>query len=72
MDRVIDIQTRKRSPEEPPHIDATSWRLLVEASADLAACQAKAQHPSHHADLQRIAAQLDNLLQRFAPSKGAA
>ncbi|MGV8841864.1 MAG: hypothetical protein ACOH2I_01145 [Pseudomonas sp.] len=72
MDRVIDIPRRKREPIEPPHIDATSWRLLMELSADLAACQAGAQHPSHHVDLQRIAVKFDNLLQRFAPSKGAA
>lgn len=72
MDRVTDIHGRKRGPNTAPHIDATSWRLLVELSADLAARQAGAEHTRHRADLQRIAAQLDNLLQRFAPPKGAA
>ena len=55
-----------------PHIDAKSWRLLVELSADLAACQVAAEHTHHRADLQRITVQLDDLLQRFAPPKGAA
>lgn len=72
MDGVINIQARKRGPEEPPHIDATSWRLLVELSADLAACQKAAEPPQHRADLQLLAANLDSLLQRFEPPKGAA
>ncbi|WP_324731585.1 hypothetical protein [Pseudomonas paeninsulae] len=72
MDRVTDIHSRKREPVDPPHIDATSWRLLVELSADLAACQAGAEHTRHRADLQRITAQLNNLLQRFDTPKGAA
>ena len=72
MDGVTNIQARKRGPEEPPHIDATSWRLLVELSADLAACQKAAEPPHHRADLQRLAANLDSLLQRFEPPKGAA
>ena len=42
MDRVTDIYNRKREPAAPPHTDAESWRLLVELSADLAACQAVA------------------------------
>jgi hypothetical protein len=45
MDGVTNIQARKRGPEEPPRIDATSWRLLVELSADLAACQKAAEAP---------------------------
>jgi hypothetical protein len=72
MDRVTDIHSRKYDPSEPPHIDATSWRLLVELSADLAACQAGADHTHNRTDLQRISVQLDNLLQRLTPPKGGA
>jgi hypothetical protein len=61
-----------RATFELPHIDATSWRLLVELSADVAASQAGAEHTHHRSDLQRITAQLDDLLQRFDPPKGAA
>lgn len=70
--RVTDIRVRQHGPNNPPHIDATSRRLLVELFADLSACQARAEQAHHRADLQRIAAQLDNLLQRFALPKGAA
>lgn len=72
MDRVTDIYNRKREPAEPPHIDAESWRLLVKLYADVAACQAVAEHTHHRADLHRIAAQLNNLLNRFGPPKGVA
>lgn len=57
---------------EPPHIDAQSWRLLVELAGDLAARQAAAEHPNHRADLQHLTAQINSLLQRFEPPKGAA
>lgn len=72
MDRVTDIYSRKREPADPPYIDAESWRLLVELSADLAVCQAVANHTHHRTDLHRIAAQLNNRLNRLGPPKGVA
>lgn len=72
MDGVTDIRSRKRGPIEPPHIDAASWRMLVELAAELSARLPLAEHAQHRADLQHITTQLDSLLQRFTPPKGAA
>lgn len=72
MDQLTDIRSRKRGPIEPPHIDAHSWWLLVNIAADLAACRVGDSEPQRRADLQSLTAQLDSLLARFNPPKGAA
>lgn len=72
MDQVTDIRTRRPGQGEPPHIDAHRWWLLVNIAADLAACRVGDSEPQRRADLQSLTDQLNSLLARFNPPKGAA
>ena len=73
MDDVTDIRSRKRGPIDPPHIDATSWRMLLETQIDLLElCIREGDSGRPYAELERLAGKLGNLLDRFTPPKGAA
>lgn len=73
MDGVTDIRDRKRGPIDPPHIDATSWRLLVETHIDLLElCIREGDSGRPNAEFERLAQQLRRIIERFTPPKGAA
>ena len=73
MDRVTDIHSRKRGPVDPPHIDATSLRLLVETLIGLLElCIHEGDSGAPNAELERLTRQLQRIAERFAPPKGVA
>lgn len=73
MDGVIDIRSRKRGPIDPPHIDAASWRMLVETLVGLLElCIREGDSGRPNSELERLTQQLQRLTERFTPPKGAA
>lgn len=73
MDGVTDIRSRKRGPIDPPHIDATSWHLLVETLVGLLElCIHEGDSGRPNSELERLTQQLQRLTERFTPPKGVA
>lgn len=62
----------KGGGDEPPHIDARSFRLLCDAQIEARVLADEETDPQRRADLERLAGMLEQLVERLMPPQGAA